>query len=110
MSCNLGHLSDIAKMPLSWKNENHLEYSEFWNNVLRDSPGLKPAYWTLSDPEQTMNHLFPFKMKKILHKRSSENSNSIDMPVVFMPEKSQAQCITKPKVNLLTILRSKLYR
>ena len=103
MSCNLGHLSDIARTPLFWKSENYLDYKEFWNNVLRDSPGLKPAYLALSDPKQTMNQLFPFKMKKILYKRSSENSNSIDMPVVFMPEKSQAQCITKSKVNLLTI-------
>ena len=99
MSCSLGYLSDIARMPLSWKNENYLDYKEFWNNVLRDLPGLNPAYLALSDPAHTKNHLFPFKMKKILHKRSSENSNSIDMPVVFMPEKSQAQCITKPKVN-----------
>ena len=110
MSCDLGHLSDIGRTPLSWNNENYWDYKEFWNNVLRDSPGLKPAYLALSDPKQTINHLFPFKMKKILHKRSTEDSNSIDMPVVFMPEKSQAQCITKPKVNLLTILRSKLYR
>ena len=106
MSCNLGHLSDIARMPLSWNNENYLEYSDFWNNVLSDSPGLKPAYLAISDPKQTINHLFPFRMKKFLHKRSSENSNSIDMPVVFMPEKSQAQCITKPKVNLSIILCS----
>ena len=110
MSCDLSHLSDIAGTPLSWKNENYLDYKEFWSSVLRDSPGLKPAYLTLSDPKNPKNHLFPFKMKKIFHKRSSENSNSIDMPVVFMPEKSQAQCITKPKVYLLTILRSKLYR
>ena len=103
MSCNLGHLSDIARMPLSWTNKNYLDYKEFWNNVLSDSPGLEPAYLALSDPKQTINHLFPFKMKKILYKRSSESSNSIDMPVVFMPEKSQAQCITKPKVNLLII-------
>ena len=103
MSCNLGHLSDIARMPLSWTNKNYLDYKEFWNNVLRHSPGSKPAYLALSDPAHTKNHLFPFKMKKILYKRSSENSNSIDMPVVFMPEKSQAQCITKPKVNLLII-------
>ena len=104
MSCDLGHLSDIARTPMSWKNENYLDYKEFWNNVLRDSPGLTPAFLALLDPKHTENHLFPIKMKKILHKRSSENSNSIDMPVVFMPEKSQAQCITKPKVNLLTIL------
>ena len=106
MSCDVGYSSDSTQTPFHWKNETDIGYKDYRNDVLRDSTTLNSAYFRVSDLKHMGNALFAFKMKKILHKRSSEDSNSIDMPVVFMPKKSQAQCITKPKVHLWIIVCS----
>ena len=74
------------------------EYHQISQELFRDSKNnIKTLH--LDEFEDMLIRLFPILIKKRIHKRSSEGFNSVDMPVVFMPQKSGADCVSKPKVK-----------
>ena len=77
----------------------HSEYHQIWQEVFKDSKRNKKTLH-LDEIENMLIRLFPILIKKQLYKRSSEGLDSMDMPVVFMPQKSGADCVSKPKVKI----------
>ena len=77
----------------------HSEYQQICQELFRDSKrNIKTLH--LDKIENMLISLFPILIKKQLYKRSSEGLDSMDMPVVFMPQKSGADCVSKPKVKI----------
>ena len=81
----------------NWTPEYPSGYQDFWQDVFkRSNPQLKQL--NMDAIENKWINLFPLIVKKSFRKRASEGSNSVDMPVVFMPQKSVTDCVSKPKV------------
>ena len=79
------------------------EYHQISQELFRDSKNnIKTLH--LDEFEDMLIRLFPILIKKRIHKRSSEGFNSVDMPVVFMPQKSGADCVSKPKVKTIYLI------
>ena len=97
-----GIFESSSKIP-KFNPKFHLEYYEFWEDVLKDSRAdMKPLQ--LTEIENILINVFPIIINKKFHKRSSEGLISADMPVVFMPQKSATDCVSKPKVNYTSLI------
>ena len=88
---------DKTIFPIKWTYKNRLAYEEFWKDILNSSK-LGPIYLNSQNEEDRWIDMFSLTTMKSVKKRSSENTNAMDMPVVFMPQKSSTDCVAKPKV------------
>ena len=82
---------------IKWNNRTCLAYEEFWQDILNGSK-VEPIYLNSQKLEERFTDVFSLTTAKSVNKRSSENTNKMDMPVVFMPQKSSTECVAKPKV------------
>ena len=97
--CLPSDIFDDFSPSIKFNSKFHSEYQEIWQELLRDSKNyIKTLH--LDEIENMLINQFPVLIKKRFNKRSSEGLNSVDMPVVFMPQKSGADCVSKPKVKL----------
>ena len=84
-------------LPMKWHYKDQLAYQEFWKDVLYNTtlevPNIGSQFL-----ENGRTALFPLRIQKSINRRSINDQNAMDMPVVFMPEKSTSECVAKPKV------------
>ena len=97
MSCLSAVSSDTSVTSIEWNTKYQLAYEDFWNDVVNSS-NFKSRYICTSFPVKKWTNIFPLYLKKSFVKRSTDDENSLDMPVVFIPEKSTTKCVAKPKV------------
>ena len=98
--CRSSDIFDDFSRGSYFNSKFHSEYQQIWQELLRDSKSnIKTLH--LDEVENMIISQFPVLIKQQFHKRSSEGLNSVDMPVVFMPQKSGADCVSKPKVEIV---------
>ena len=88
---------DKTIFPIKWNYKNRLAYEEFWQDILNSSQ-IEPIHLNSQKVEDRWTDMFSLTTMKSVNKRSSEGTNSMDMPVVFMPQKSSTECVAKSKV------------
>ena len=98
LNCNWnGQIFNNSVLPTKWHYKDQLAYQEFWKDVLYNTTLVFPMIG-LQFLENGRTGLFSLKIQKSINRRSINDENSMDMPVVFMPEKSASECVAKPKV------------
>ena len=98
-NCAIEKLFSPDRYTIDLTTKYKLEYQDFRQDLFENSNlSLKP--FDLTEVNDKLITEFPLIIKKHVRKRSSDGSNPVDMPVVFMPQKSTTKCVSKPKVEI----------
>ena len=98
-NCALDNLFKTEGYAIDLITKHELDYQDFRQDFFKNSNFmLKPL--NLTEMNDKLITEFPLIIKKHVRKRSFDGSNPVDMPVVFMPQKSTTECVSKPKVEI----------
>ena len=98
-NCAIDNLFSADRYTIDLITKYKLEYQDFRQDLFENS-NLSLNPFDLTEVNDKLITKFPLIIKKHVRKRSSDGSNPVDMPVVFMPQKSTTKCVSKPKVEI----------